>query len=194
MISIDQVKELRQETGVSVSECKKALKESNGDNKKAKDILRKWGKQLAGKKSSRNAGSGIIETYIHSNKRIGAIIELRCETDFVAKSDDFNNLAHELCLQITATRPLFLNEDEISEEFLDGEKKIYKEQLKDSEKPEEIINQVIEGKIGKYKKEVSLLSQAWVKDNTKTIKELIEEYVAKIGENIVLKKFTRYEI
>lgn len=194
MISIDQVKELRQQTGVSISECKIALEKANGDNKKAKEILRKWGKKLANKKSDREAGSGIIDTYIHANKAVGVMVELRCETDFVAKSDDFNNLAHELCLHITAMKPLFLNEEDIPEEFLDGEKKIYTEQLEGSGKPEEILNQIIQGKLDKYKKEVSLLSQDWVKDDTKTIKGLIEEHVAKIGENIVLKRFARYEI
>lgn len=194
MISIDQVKELRQQTGVSISECKTALEEAGGNNNKAKEILRKWGKKLAGKKSNREAGSGIVDTYVHANKGVGVMVELRCETDFVAKSNDFNNLAHELCLHITAMKPLFLNEEKIPEEFLDEEKKIYTEQLKDSGKSEEILNQIIQGKLDKYKKEVSLLSQSWVKDNTKTIKELIEEYVAKIGENIVLKRFVRYEI
>jgi elongation factor Ts len=194
MISIDQIKNLRQETGVSVSECKKALEQAEGDNQKAKEILREWGKELAGKKSAREAGVGIVETYVHPNKKIGAMIELRCETDFVAKSKDFKELAHELCLQITAMNPLFLEEEDIEEKFLDGEKKIYKEQLKDSGKPEKIVNQVIEGKIKKYKEQVSLLSQPWVKDDSKTIKQLIEESIAKIGENIKVEKFVRYEI
>lgn len=194
MISIDQIKNLRQETGVSVSECKKALEQAKGDNQKAKDILREWGKELAGKKSEREAGSGIIESYLHPNKKVGAMVELRCETDFVAKSKDFKELAHELCLQITAMKPLFLKEEDIDEKFLHGEKKIYKEQLKDSGKPEKIVKQVIEGKLKKYKKQVSLLSQSWVKDDSKTINGLIEEYIAKIGENIKVERFTRYEI
>lgn len=194
MISIEQVKELRQQTGVSISECKNALEEANGDATKAKEILRKLGKQLADKKSSREASNGIIKTYVHPNNKVGAMIELHCETDFVAKSDDFKELAHEICLQITAMKPLFLSEDQIPEEFLDGERKIYTEQVKDSGKPEEIVNQIIDGKLSKYKKEVSLLSQPWVKDDSKTIKELIEQYVAKIGENIVLEKIVRYEI
>ena len=194
MIGIDQIKNLRQETGVSVSECKKALEQANGDIQKAKEILREWGKELANKKSGREAGLGIVETYVHPNKKIGAMIELRCETDFVAKSKDFKELAHELCLQITAMNPLFLQEEDIEEKFLDGEKKIYKEQLKDSGKPEKIVNQVIEGKLKKYKEQVSLLSQSWVKDDSKTIKQIIEESIAKIGENIKIERFTRYEI
>ena len=148
MISIGQVKQLRQETGVSITECKKALEQAKGDLEKAKEILRKWGKELAGKKSKREAGLGIVEAYIHPDKRIGAMIELRCETDFVAKSKDFKELVHELCLQIAAMDP----------------------------------------------EEDSLLSQPWIKDETKTIRELIDEYIAKLGENIIVKRFIRYEI
>lgn len=148
MISIGQIKQLRQETGVSITECKKALEKAKGDFDKAKEILRKWGKELAGKKSEREAGLGIVEAYIHPDKRIGAMIELRCETDFVAKSKDFKELVHELCLQIAA---------------MDPEKD-------------------------------SLLSQPWIKDETKTIRELIDEYIAKLGENIIVKRFIRYEI
>jgi len=194
MISIDEIKQLRQETDVSVSECKKALEEAKGDFEKAKEILRKWGRDLAGKKSSREAREGIIESYIHSNKKIGVLLDLRCETDFVARSKDFQKLAHEICLQIAAMNPLFLREEDISEKFLDGEKKIYKEQLKGSGKPEKIINQIIEGKLNKYKEQVSLMSQSWIKDEEKTINDLINEYVAKVGENITVKGFERYEI
>ena len=148
MIKIEQIKQLREETGVSISECKKALEQANGDIEKAKEVLRKWGKELAGKKSEREAGQGIVETYVHPNKKIGAMVELRCETDFVAKSKDFKELAHEICLQITAMNP----------------------------------------------EKDSLLSQDWIKDDSKTIKQLVEEYIAKIGENIVVKRFERYEI
>jgi len=148
MISIDQIKQLRQETGVSITECKKALEQAKGDLEKAKEILKKWGKEIAGKKAERETGLGIIEAYVHPDKRIGAMIELRCETDFVAKSKDFKELAHELCLQIAAMDP----------------------------------------------EEDSLLSQPWIKDETKTIKELIDEYIAKLGENIIIKGFIRYEI
>ena len=194
MINIEQVKKLRQETDVSITECKKALEESNGDFEKAKEILRKWGKELAGKKSEREAKAGIIESYIHPNRKIGAMVKLLCETDFVAKSEDFRKLAHELCLQITAMNPLFLTEEDIPEKFLDGERKIYQEQLKDSGKPEKIIKDIVEGKLKKYKEEVSLVSQAWIKDETKTIKDLIDEYIARLGENIVVKEFVRYQL
>ncbi len=194
MISIEQIKQLREETDVSVSECKKALEEASGDIEAAKDILRKWGKDLAGKKVDRDVMQGIVASYIHSNKKIGVMVELRCETDFVAKSEEFQKLAHELCLHITATKPLYLKEEDIPVDFLDGEKKIYQEQFKDTGKPQDIIDQIIEGKLSKYKKGVSLISQPWVKDDTKSIKDLIEEHIAKIGENIIIKQFIRYEI
>lgn len=147
MINIGQVKQLREETGVSVTECKKALNEAKGDTKKAKEILKKRGKEIAQKKKDRTTCHGIIESYIHINKKLGVLLELNCETDFVAKSKDFQALAHELCLQVAA----------------------------------------IEG-------EIPLLEQPWIKDESKSIKELIDEYINKLGENITVKRFTRYEI
>ena len=147
MVSIDQVKQLREETCVSVLECKKALIEAGGDVEKAKEILRKWGKDLAGKKAARQTQQGIIESYIHPNGKIGVLLEILCESDFVAKSEVFKNLAHEICLQVAA--------------------------------------------IGE---ELPLLNQPWIRDETKTIRDLIDEYIAKVGENIMVKKFVRYEI
>ena len=194
MISIDQIKKLREETGVSPVEIKKALSEANGNIEKAKEILRIWGKKIATKKSERETSQGIIDFYIHPNLKTGVLIDMRCESDFVAKSLDFKNLAHEICLQIAALKPLFVSSNEISEEFLDGEKKIYQEQLKDSGKSENIVQQIVEGKINKYKESVCLLSQAWIKDDSKTISNLIEDVVSKVGENIEVKKFARYEI
>jgi len=193
-ISLEKIKQLREETQVSLGECKKALEESGGDIEKAKEILRMKGKEIAGKKAQRETGEGIIETYLHPNKKIGVMVELRCETDFVARSEQFKKLAHEICLQIAAMNPLFLKEEDIPEEFLDGERKIYKEQLKDSSKPQKIIDEIIEGKLKKYKQSISLLSQPWIKDETKTIKDLIEETIAKVGENILVKRFVRYQI
>jgi elongation factor Ts len=148
MITIDQIKRLREETEVSISECKKALIQAKGDFQKAKEILKKWGKDFAEKQLQRETKQGIIESYIHSNKRVGVMLELACETDFVAKNPDFQKLAHELALQIAALDP----------------------------------------------EETPLLEQPWIKDEKKTIKDLIDEYIAKLGENIVLKRFTRYEL
>ena len=194
MISIEQIKQLRHETAVSISECKKALEEANGDMEKAKGILRKKGKDLAGKKFGRDAKQGIIEIYIHPNKKIGVMIELCCETDFVAKSKDFQALAHEICLQVAAMNPLFLGEDDIPKEFLDKEKEIYKGQLKKSDKPKNIIEEIIKGKLNKRKKEICLIFQPWIKDETKSIKDLNEKEIAKIREKIVVKRFIRYEL
>jgi len=194
MISIEQIKQLREETGVSPTEIKKALEQTQGDVEKAKDLLRVLGKTLIGKKTNRETKQGLIETYSHSNSKTGVILDIRCESDFVAKSPDFKNLAHEICLQIAAMKPMFINDCDIPEEFLDGEKKIYAEQVKNSGKLANITNQIIEGKLNKYKESVSLLSQPWIKDDTKTIKNLIEEVIGKVGENIEIKKFSRYEI
>ncbi len=194
MTDMEQIKKLREETGVSITECKKALEQVQGNLDEAKKILRERGVELAGKRAEKETAQGIVESYIHPNKRVGVLLELRCESDFVARSKDFQNLAHEICLQIAAMKPLFISEDQIPEEFLDGEKKIYQEQVADSGKPQNVVEQIIEGKLNKYKESVSLMSQSWIKDQDKTINDLFNETVAKIGEKIVVKNFTRYEI
>jgi len=194
MVTIDQIKQLREETGSAPTQIKKALEETKGDMAKARDLLRVWGKNVSIKKVSREAKCGLIEAYLHPNATTGVLLDIRCETDFVAKSPDFKTLAHEICLQITAMKPIFVSEDQIPEEFLDGETKIYTEQAAGSGKPEKIVAQIIEGKLNKYKAEVSLLSQAWIKDDSKTIKNLIEDTTAKVGEKIEVKRFARYEI
>ena len=194
MTSIKKVKQLREETEVSFAECKKALEETGDDIEKAKETLRKWGRELAGKKSDREAKEGIIESYLHPNKKIGVLLDIRSESDFVAKSSEFQKLAHEICLQIAAMKPFYSKIEDIPEEFLQGERNIYREQLKNSGKPQKIVDEIIEGKLKKYKEEISLLSQLWIKDENKTIKNLIDEHIAKFGENIIIKKFVRYEI
>jgi len=167
MATIEQIKQLREETGVSPIEIKKALEQSNGDLQKAKDLLRIWGQKVLNKKTSRETKSGLIETYLHSNAQTGVLLDIRCETDFVAKSPDFKNLAHEICLQIAAMKPMFVSELDIPEEFLEGEKRIYQEQVKDSGKPENIVNQILEGKLEKYKQGICLLSQPGLKTTQK---------------------------
>src|SRR3989344_3015101 len=194
MVTIDQIKQLREETGVSPTEIKKALEQSNGDVEKAREILRILGKTLIGKKASREVKQGIIDAYVHPNSKTGVLLDIRCESDFVAKSPDFKNLSHEICLQIAAMKPLFVKDEDIPEEFLDGETKIYAEQIKDSGKSANITDQIIEGKLKKYKESVSLFSQSWIKDDSKSIKNLIEETISKVGENIEVKNFVRYEI
>ena len=194
MITIDQIKQLRDETGSAPTQIKKALEESKGDIDKARELLRVWGKNVSIKKVSRDAKSGLIEAYLHSNATTGVLLDIRCETDFVAKSVDFKNLAHEVFLQIAAMKPLFVSDSEIPEGFLDGEKKIWAEQVAGSGKPEKIVSQILEGKLNKYKQEICLLSQLWIKDDSKTIKNLVEDTTAKVGEKIEIKKFARYEI
>lgn len=194
MFSIDQLKILREETGISIIECKKALEEAGGDIVKAKQVLREKGKEMVKDRTDKAASCGVVTSYLHANGKIGVLLQLLCETDFVAKSDDFQKLGHEICLQIAASKPLFVREADIPEDFLDGEKKIYQKQVADSGKPQKIVEQIIEGKLKKYKQEVSLLSQVWVKDTSKTVQNLIDAVRAKVGERLEVGKFARYEI
>src|SRR3989344_8067074 len=189
MAGIEIIKQLREETGVSPVEIKKALQEAGDDIEKAKELLRKWGMKLAGKKVGKEARDGVIDFYIHPNLKTGVLLDIRCETDFVAKSPNFKSLAHEICLQIAASKPLYVSEKDIPQEFLDGETKIYMEQAAGSGKPENIVKQMVEGKLTKYKESICLLSQVWIKDDSKTIKNLVEETVSKVGENIEVKRF-----
>lgn len=194
MAEIESIKKLREETGISLAECRKALEEAEGDIEKAKELLRKRGEAVAQKKGERSVGAGLIDSYIHSNKKLGVMIELNCETDFVARSEDFQNLAHEICLQIASMNPLFVREEEIPEEILKKEKETYEEQAKALNKPKEIIEGIVKGKMEKYKKDNCLINQLWIKDENKTIQNLINEYIAKTGENILVKRFARYEL
>ena len=194
MADLEQGKKLRAETGVSITECKKALEKANGNFDEAKKILREKGIEIVGKRAEKATGQGIIESYVHPNKKVGILLELRCESDFVAKSEDFRNLAHEICLQAAAMKPLYVTEDQIPQELIDNERKIYETQVAQSGKPKEIADQIVEGKIKKYKEEVSLMSQPWIKDPNKTLQDLLNETLVKIGEKIIIKNFIRFEI
>ncbi len=194
MSNLDQIKQLRGETGVSLNECKKAIEEAGGDLEQAKEILKKKGQDIAAKKAGRDAGEGIIDAYIHDNQKIGVLLDLRCESDFVARSDDFKKLSREICLQIAAMGPLFVNQQDIPDEVLEKEKETYLEQLKETNKPKDVLDKIVQGKIDNYIKNSCLVSQTWVKDNNKTIKDLIEANVIKMGENILVKRFTRFEL
>lgn len=193
MSDLELVKKLREETGISLGDCKKALEESGNDIEKAKEYLKKRGQAVAEKKGDREAGNGIIDTYVHSNKRAGVMLQIACETDFVARGEDFKALSHEICLQIVSMRPQYIKEEDVPEEMMEKEKKIYEEQANELNKPKELIGEIIKGKLEKYKKQICLLSQPWIKDDTKDIQTLINEYIAKTGENIVIKKFVMYE-
>ena len=195
MISIDLIKQLREETGLSVSECKKALEKARGDIEKAKNILKKMGEKFAAKKKERETGQGIVASYIHPNKKIGVLLDLRCETDFVAESQDFQNLAHELCLQIAA---IDLEETPLGDEPKGSSLPVAKARVGDEDKssssPTERSEGEEESEVLFASAVARVLEQPWIKDETKRIKDLIGEYIAKIGENIVVKRFTRYQI
>ena len=193
-MSITKLKQLREETGISLIECKKALEQAGSDIEKAKKILREKGQDMIKDRCGRTAGKGIVDSYIHGNGKIGVLLELRCETDFVARAKEFKELAHELCLHIAAMKPLFVRPDDIPENFLDEERKIYQKQFANSGKPEKIVSRIVEGKLNKYKQEVCLLTQLWVKNQDRTIEDLISECAAKLGEKIEVGRFERYEI
>jgi len=188
------IKELRVKTQAGMMECKKALIEVDGDIEKAVDFLRKKGLASASKKMGREATEGLITSYIHSNNKIGVLLELRTVTDFVARNDDFVELAKEIAMQIAATSPLYIKKEDVPEEVVAKEKEIYREQMKDSGKPENVIEKIVEGKLNKYFKEVCLLEQEHIKDSAVFIKDMIKEKIAIYGENIEVGKFSRFQI
>ncbi|MGD2085314.1 MAG: translation elongation factor Ts [Candidatus Aminicenantes bacterium] len=196
MASIDMslVKKLREQTGVGILECKKAIGEANNDFEKAVELLRKKGFEKAKSKASRATNQGAIGSYIHSNRRIGVLLELGCETDFVAKNEDFLHLQKEICLQIAAMNPKYISEKDIPQEVIEKEKEIYREQMKNSGKPDHIIEKIIAGKLKKFYTEVCLLQQSYFKEEKKNIENLIAETIHKLGENITVKRFTRYQV
>jgi elongation factor Ts len=193
-ITAEMVKELRQRTGIGVMECKKALKESKGDIEKAIVILRKKGYARAKDKMSRDTAEGIVGSYIHLNGKIGVLIEVNCESDFVSLNDEFKELVKNIAIHIAASAPEYLSSEDIPQEVLDEEKDIIREQFKDSKKPPEIIEKIVKGKLGKFNKEVCLLDQPYIKDDKISIKELVTSHIAKFGENIRIKKFARFEL
>ncbi len=193
-ISAGAVKELRERTGSGMMDCKKALAETNGDVEKAIDYLREKGLAKAAKKASRTASDGRIFHYVHNNFKVGALLELNSETDFVAKTDEFNALGHEIAMHITAANPLYLRPEEVPAEDLEREKEIYRQQLRDEGKPEDRIEKIVEGKIRKFYETTCLMEQAYIRDPDKKIGDLVVEMIAKLGENIVVKRFARFMI
>ncbi len=194
IMDLEKVKELRAKTCVSVAQCKEALEESGGDIEKAVDVLRKKGEKVANKKSAREIKSGRVEVYSHGEGKIGVMLELGCETDFVAKNEEFKSLAHDIAMHIAAMSPKYLNIEDIPEDVLNAEKDIYMEQMAKSGKPEEMMEKIIEGKMKKYGQEISLMNQLFIKNSDLTISDLVREKIAKIGENIQIRRFARYEI
>lgn len=194
MANIEQIKKFWSETGVSLAEAKKALEQANGDEAQAKELLKTWGKKLSDKKADRETKSGMVESYVHSNGKTGVLVDVRCETDFVAKSPEFKTLVHELALHIAAMKPLYVSADTIPESVVAEEKAKYEAEALASGKSAEIAAQMVSGKIKKFTEEFSLMTQPWVKDDTKTITNLIEDTVSKVGERILVKQFARFEI
>lgn len=188
----ETIKKLRYKTSAGMMECKKALEESGGDMEKAIEFLRKKGVAKAAKKADRVAGQGVIESYIHMGNRIGVLVEVNCETDFVARNDNFKAFTREIAMQIAAASPLYVSRDEVPAEVVEKEKDIFRTQVKD--KPAEVVEKIIEGKLNKYFSEVCLLEQPYIKDTDKTVQELLTENIATIGENMVIKRFVRYEV
>ncbi|MDQ1355082.1 MAG: elongation factor Ts [Acidobacteriota bacterium] len=188
------VKKLREQTGIGIMECKKAIADADNDYDKAVEMLRKKGFEKAKAKASRATNQGAVGSYIHTNKKIGVLLELGCETDFVAKNDEFQALLKDVAMQIAAMKPAYISETDIPEAVLEKEKEIYREQLKTSGKPANIIEKIVEGKLDKFYKEACLIHQAFFKDDSKTIQDLIAEKIHKMGENITVKRFVRYEV
>lgn len=194
MVSIDDIQKLRKQTFSPAIDCKKALEETKGDISKASEILKEKGQLRAEKKQDNNTKSGIIEAYIHSNNQFGTLLELRCETSFVANNPDFKKLAYDLAMHITALDPQYVSSEEIPKEIIEEKKKEYTEEFKKSNKPPEIIKKIIDGKFEKEFQEVCLNKQIFIKDETKNIDQLIQEAVAKFGENIEVGRFIRFKI
>ena len=184
------IKELREQTGAGIMDVKEALEESGGDKEKAIEVLRKKGLAKQAKKADRVANEGIIESYIHAGGRIGVLLEINCETDFVARTDDFKTLAKEIALHIAAANPLYISTEDVPTEVIEKEKEIYKEQS--AGKPDDVIEKMLEGKISKYYEEVCLLNQPFVRDGEKTIGDLLGEATGKMGENIQIRRFSRF--
>ncbi len=192
MSILDAVKDLRFKTSAGMMECKEALKEAGGDVAKAIEILRKKGIAKAAKKTDRVAGQGVIESYVHKGDRIGVLLEVNCETDFVARTDDFRELTRNIAMQVAASHPLYVERSQVPQEAIDKEKEIFRAQIKD--KPEDVQNKIIEGKLEKYYSEACLLEQPYIKDPDVKVRDLVTEAISKIGENIVVKRFSRFEI
>lgn len=193
-ISTSQIKELREKTGVGIMDCKAALKECDGDLEKAVDHLRKKGIATAKKRGSRTASEGQVQSYIHAGGKIGVLAEVNCETDFTGKTEDFTDFVRDLAIQIAATNPIAIDRERVPEDILEKEKDIYSTQAKESGKPEKVIEKIVEGKLKKFFSEVCLLEQPFVKNPDITIQDLVNEMMAKTGENIVISRFVRFQL
>ena len=193
-IDMTLVKQLRERTGLGMMDCKKALEETGGDIEKAVDLLRKKGAAVAAKRAGKETSEGIVHAYIHPGSQVGVLLELNCETDFVARTDDIKNFAHDICLHIAALKPLYLSPEDVDPKFLEREKDIIREQLADAGKPEKMVEKIVEGKLNKLYSEICLMKQQFVKNDQMTIEQVVEELIGKTGEKIQIRRFSRFEI
>ena len=193
-ISSDTVKELREKTGAGIMDCKRALADSGGDLEKAIDLLRQKGLSAAAKKASREAKEGLVSSYIHGGGKIGVLVEVNCETDFVARNSEFQELVKDIAMQIAAANPSYVRREDVPADVLERERSIYKIQAKESGKPEHVLDKIVEGKVEKFYLETCLLEQPFIKDPSVTINDMVQQKIAKIGENIIVKRFTRYQL
>jgi elongation factor Ts len=193
-ITAEMVKELRNRTGIGVMECKEALQEANGDIEKAIEILRKKGHARAQEKATKEAADGIVGSYVHATNRIGVLIEVNCETDFVARNEEFKELVKNLAMQVAASNPQYISPEDIPAEVIEREKEIIKAQLQDAKKPPEIIEKIVQGKLAKFYEEVCLLDQPYIKDDKIKVRDLVNTHISKFGENIKIRRFVRYEL
>lgn len=194
MIAAADVKELRERTGAGMMDCKKALAEVNGDMEKAIEYLRKKGLATAAKRAGKTANEGLVQAYIHGGGRIGVLIEVNCETDFVARTDDFRELVHNLAMQVAASRPEYVAREDVPEEVIAREKEILKAQALNEGKPEKVVEKIVNGRLEKFFQENCLLEQPYIKDMDRSVQDMINEKVAKLGEKIVVRRFVRYEV
>jgi len=193
-ITSQMVKELRDKTNAGMMDCKKALGETDGDMEKAVDLLRQKGLAVAAKRADRATSEGVIECYIHAGGKLGVMVEVGCETDFVAKTDDFKAFARDIAMHVAAVNPVAVSREEIPAELIEREKAIYVKQAQDSGKPENIIEKIVTGKIEKYISEICLMEQKFVKNPDLTVQDLLNELIAKMGENISVKRFARFQV
>lgn len=193
-ITTKQIKELRDATGAGMMDCKEALVNADGDFDKAVDFLREKGLAKAAKRAGREASDGVVDVYSHGDGRIGVMVEVNCETDFVSRSETFRHFAHEISLQVAASSPLCVSEDQLTDEVLDRERKVARNLAIEEGKPEHILDKIVEGRIEKFKDEVVLLRQAYIRDSSMTIRDLLNETISAIGENIVIRRIARWEL
>jgi len=191
---LQEIKKLREETSASFTECKKAIEKAKGDIKLAREFLKSFQNIAFQEKGERQAKTGIISAYLHSNKKIGVLVKIFCETDFVANSKEFQEFAHEISLQIAAMNPKFVKEEDIPDDIIERQKEIFKKEFEELKKPPKIISEIVNNKLEKFKSEVCLLSQNWIKDEKKTIKDLLKQVTAKFGEKIEIGDFVRFQI